>query len=160
MVFVNHDNTCWKYYADDDHGSVPLISEYDALREMFSWYRIKNLGQYFSPDADFEPQEIIDLFVTHYQKVSEHFGYEVLPAEQEINQFGYNFMQMKPEVSRAFFELNIKNYPDSPNVYDSMGDFYSAHGENDKAIEMFEMAVEIGDYQVSKDKLDQLRAKE
>jgi predicted alpha/beta superfamily hydrolase len=28
-----------KYYADDDHGSVPLISEYDGLRFIFSWYR-------------------------------------------------------------------------------------------------------------------------
>jgi hypothetical protein len=28
-----------KYYGDDDHGSVPLISEYDGLRFIFSWYR-------------------------------------------------------------------------------------------------------------------------
>ena len=30
-----------KYYSDDDHGSVPLITEYDGLRFIFSWYRFK-----------------------------------------------------------------------------------------------------------------------
>ena len=28
-----------KYYSDDDHGSVPLITEYDGLRFIFDYYR-------------------------------------------------------------------------------------------------------------------------
>ncbi|MBK8951773.1 MAG: hypothetical protein IPM85_05065 [Chitinophagaceae bacterium] len=39
-----------KYYADDDHSSVPLISEYDGLRFIFSWYRLKlSLSDFMSP---------------------------------------------------------------------------------------------------------------
>ncbi|MCK4562790.1 MAG: alpha/beta hydrolase, partial [Flavobacteriaceae bacterium] len=30
-----------KYYEEDDHGSVPLISEYDAFRFIFDFYRFK-----------------------------------------------------------------------------------------------------------------------
>ena len=33
----NHNNLnfSWKYYSDDDHSSVPLIAEYDALRFLY-----------------------------------------------------------------------------------------------------------------------------
>jgi len=30
-----------RYYSDDDHGSVPLASEYDGLRFIFDYYRLK-----------------------------------------------------------------------------------------------------------------------
>ena len=42
-----------KYYADDDHGSVPLISEYDGLRFIFSWYRFKfQIGDFTDPGTE------------------------------------------------------------------------------------------------------------
>ena len=34
-------NFDWKYYDDDNHGSVPLIAEYDAIRFLFPWYQVK-----------------------------------------------------------------------------------------------------------------------
>jgi predicted alpha/beta superfamily hydrolase len=30
----------WKYYSDDNHGSVPLIAEYDALHFFFDFYKL------------------------------------------------------------------------------------------------------------------------
>ena len=34
----------WKYYENDDHGSVPLITEYDAMRFLFEWHQFEEIS--------------------------------------------------------------------------------------------------------------------
>ena len=107
----------WKYYDDDDHGSVPLITEYDALRFLFPWYRLKGLDRFFEEDAEDDPKELIEALDDHYGLVSKHFGYAVLPPEPDVNSLAYNFMNMnKPNIARAMFEMNIKNYSASVSL--------------------------------------------
>jgi len=150
-------NFAWKYYDDDDHGSVPLITEYDALRFLFPWYRLEGLNKYFEEDAEDDPKELIATLDEHYVLVSKHFGYAVLPPESEVNSLAYNFMNMdKPSIARALFELNIKNYPGSANVYDSMGDFYLDQSDTLQAMEQFKKAIKLGDSPFTKEKLSQL----
>ena len=36
-------NFAWKYYPQDSHFSVPLITEYDGLRFLFDWYDFKEM---------------------------------------------------------------------------------------------------------------------
>lgn len=147
----------WEYYKDDDHGSVPLITEYDALRFLFPWYRLKGLNEFFAEDAADEPEKLLMKLEAHYEKVSEQFGYEVPPSEPDVNSLGYNFMTVnKPAMAKAMFELNIKNYPESANVYDSMGDFYLDQEDTVQAIEQFKKALELGDSPFTKEKLSQL----
>ncbi|MEA3462771.1 MAG: alpha/beta hydrolase-fold protein [Bacteroidota bacterium] len=147
----------WKYYEDDDHGSVPLITEYDALRFLFPWYRLKGLNKFFEEDAEDDPAEILMALEEHYKQVSEHFGYPVPPSEPDVNSLGYNFMNMnKPAIAQAMFELNIKNYPESANVYDSMGDFYLDQADTLQAVEQFRKALELGDSPFTREKLSQL----
>ena len=147
----------WKYYEDDDHGSVPLITEYDALRFLFPWYRLKGLDRFFEEDAEDDPKELIEALDDHYGLVSKHFGYSVLPPEPDVNSLAYNFMNMnKPNIARAMFEMNIKNYSASANVYDSMGDFHLNQSDTLQAVEQFKKALELGDSQFTREKLDQL----
>jgi predicted alpha/beta superfamily hydrolase len=147
----------WKYYADDDHGSVPLITEYDAFRFLFPWYRLKGLNAFFLEDAPDDPDGLLQVLEDHYEKVSEHFGYEVPPSEPDVNSLGYNFMAVnKPAMARAMFELNIRNFPESANVYDSMGDFQLDQGDTLQAIEQFKKALELGDSPLTREKLSQL----
>jgi predicted alpha/beta superfamily hydrolase len=147
----------WKYYRDDDHGSVPLITEYDALRFLFPWYRLTGLELYFQEDADRTVEDLLATLNDHYAMVSEHFGYEVLPPEPEVNSLGYNFMNTgKPDMARALFELNIRNYPGSANVYDSMGDYHLSQSDTLQAIEAFKQALERGQSPFTRAKLDQL----
>src|SRR5687767_3127212 len=64
-----------KYYADDDHGSVPLVTEYDALRFIFSWYRFKfTIADFMGPDIG-----VVQRMKQHYQNVSKEFGFKVSP---------------------------------------------------------------------------------
>lgn len=143
----------WKYYNGDDHSSVPLISEYDALHFIFSDYKMPslNLG-----DPSFNTDSLIK---THFRKVSAQMDYTVLPPEPLINQLGYDFMQNKMfDKAFAFFRMNMDNYPKSFNVYDSMSDFYAAKGDKEKAIEYYSKALAIKNFPETREKLNKLKA--
>ena len=145
----------YKYYNDDSHGSVPLIGEYDALRFMFDFYQMPSLNKLF--DSTFSATASVSMLQEHYKKVSKEMGYAILPPEDLINGLGYNFMQSgMMDKSYAFFKLNIDNYPQSFNVYDSMGDFYAGKKDKQKAMEYYSKALSIKPGPETKKKLDDL----
>ncbi len=142
----------YKYYADDDHGSVPLIAEYDALRFIFKNYRLPSWDVLI--DSTCQTYAVV---TNHFSKISAEWGYKVHPPEQFINSLGFNFLGKKQfEKSYSFFDLNIRNYPESFNVYDSMGDFYKAKGETQKARDFYEIALKILDNPVTREKLNKI----
>lgn len=148
----------YKYYNEDSHGSVPLISEYDGLRFIFSYFDFKNTNKLF--DTSFTVRQSLGSVSDHYNHISKEMGYTVLPPESYINNLGYAFMQNKMnEKAYAFFDMNIENYPQSGNVYDSMGDFYVATGEKEKAIDYFRKALTILDNADTRQKLQKLEQK-
>lgn len=148
----------WKYYNDDDHGSVPLITEYDALRFLFPWYTLDGLNRFYDAKGNTTAEELIDLLNTHYKNVSDQFGYEVLPPEQFVNSTGYGFLGNNMyDKAAALFDLNIQNYPKSSNVYDSRGDCFLAQQDSIKALEYFTKALEIGPNDFSQEKIDRLQ---
>lgn len=144
----------YQYYPNDDHGSVPLIAEYDALRYIFKNYRLK-LGptDFLNPSAD-----LVDKIKTHYTNLTNDFGYTISPPEDLVNQMGYQFLQLKKlDLSAEFFKMNVVNYPKSPNVYDSLGDFYVATDDKAKAIDNFEKALTLKEMKYTRDKLKKLK---
>lgn len=144
----------WKYYENNDHGSVPLITEYDALYFLFPWYTFKEIEQIFDPNLSVD--ELLELIDSHYKNVSDHFGYESLPSEGFINSLGYALMN-DPDKSYALLNLNVQNYPKSSNVYDSMGDYYLAQKDSIKALDFFIKALEVGENDYSQKKIDMLK---
>jgi tetratricopeptide (TPR) repeat protein len=145
----------YKYYNDDNHGSVPLIAEYDALHFMFDFYKMPSLNKLF--DSSLSATASVSMVQEHYKKVSKEMGYAILPPEGLINGLGYNFMQSgMMDKSYAFFKLNIDNYPGSFNVYDSMGDFYAGKKDKQKAMEYYSKALTIKPWPDTKKKLDDL----
>jgi len=148
-----------KYYGDDDHGSVPLIAEYDALHLMFSWYSLKNFDQYFNSKANSTVTEVVKAVTDHYAS----FGYGTRPPQAIIKTLGYLSMDRKMnDKAIAFFELNVKNYPESPYVYDAMGDYYLAQKDTVKAIQNYEKTLslpEVSYTHITKNKLKKLRKK-
>ena len=148
----------WKYYQNDDHGSVPLITEYDALRFLFSWYKMDGVNEFFSEKSTLTVQELLGLINSHFAKVSDKFGYLVLPPEQFINSIGYGFMNNDMlDKASSLFDLNIQNYPESSNVYDSRGDCFLAQQDSITALKYFTKAMEVGDNNFSQEKIDMLK---
>lgn len=149
-------NWSYKYYSQDDHSSVPLITEYDALHFLFGFYKIPEEfnAKLYDLHSKFDPAPAL---TAHYADISKRMGYPVLPPEDMINQTAYYFMQQgAKEKAYSLFTLNINDYPESANVYDSMGDYYSSQKDKTKAIEYYKKALKIGDNPETKKKLEKL----
>lgn len=64
--------------------------------------------------------------------------------EREINTVGYQLMGTgKVKEAIAVFKLNAEEYPNSFNVYDSLGEAYAAAGEKKLAIENYRKSIEL-----------------
>ncbi|GAA4151705.1 hypothetical protein GCM10022217_05800 [Chryseobacterium ginsenosidimutans] len=143
----------YKFYEDDNHPSVRLIGEYDALRYIFDFYRLKIYDSEMD-DPNFKLDSIV---VAHYENVSKQMGYIVKPNENLVNNFGYQMMANKQfKKAESLFKLNIINNPKSGNCYDSIGDLYLATGNKAKAIESFKKALTLKEIPETKGKLETL----
>jgi len=64
--------------------------------------------------------------------------------EDGMNNLGYDYMGKKDyQLAIKIFEMNIKTYPQSYNVYDSMGEAYMIMGDKENAKKYYEKSVEI-----------------
>jgi dienelactone hydrolase len=65
-------------------------------------------------------------------------------SELVLNRLGYDHLQNGDKKDAiAILKLNASLYPNSPNVYDSLGDAYLADGQNDLARENAQKAIEL-----------------
>jgi len=127
----------WKYVPmpKENHGTTPHKTIYDALEWIYA-------------DWNF-PQASLDSGLAglekHFAGLSEKFGYTIAPSENMVNAFGYALLagQKVAESIRAF-QYNVKNYPESANVYDSLADALEVNNELESARINCEKAVALG----------------
>lgn len=86
----------------------------------------------------------------------DHYNFD----ESELNILGYTLMnEDRLEDALQIFELNIKQYPESANPYDSFGDALLAKGDTIRALENFKKCFSMDStLTYSKDKIDALEA--
>jgi CubicO group peptidase (beta-lactamase class C family) len=64
--------------------------------------------------------------------------------ENLLNRLGYRFLDLgKPADALALFQENVKAFPKSANVYDSLGDGLTAAGRKAEAIEAYRRSLEL-----------------
>jgi tetratricopeptide (TPR) repeat protein len=124
----------YKYYGDDDHGSAPLITEYDGLRFIFEGYKISLSRLAENPSFIKE----------HFKNISEKLGSTFLPPEDIVNNLGYQTLQ-NGDTTKAieFFQLNTELYPESYNVWDSLAEAWMDKGDFKKAISYYEKSIAL-----------------
>ena len=158
---VNNLRWGYKYYPNDDHSSMALIAEYDALRFIFNDNRFplnQPQSQYY--DKNYSITQLKAMMQQYYQLVSKQMGYDVKPPEALMNQLGYTFLQEKDyERAKFFFETNINFYPNNFNVYDSMGDYYLTVGKKTEAVNYFKRALQLKSTAEIREKLKKLETK-
>jgi uncharacterized protein len=130
----------WHYYENDNHGSVPLISEYDGLRFLLDFYNPRTPYTKFR-DPSSDPASYI---VAHFDSVSKQMGYRVPPPESYMNWLGYLFIMVK-QYGKAhdIMKINIDNYPTSANAYDSMGELLLLQGDTAASLGNYEKSLEL-----------------
>lgn len=101
----------FRYYPDDDHSSLALLAEHDALRFIFEGYRLEvSLAKKPGPTA----------IARHFADVSRRLGYSVLPPEKLLSSMGSEAefdAAWALSVARYYAQL----YPRSPRAFDVLG---------------------------------------
>jgi len=125
----------FNHMKSEDHMTMPLKSLYDGLEALFSGWRI--------PLNTFEKGvEAID---EHYRGLSTKFGFSIAVPEYVLNRLGYNYMGKK-EFDKAIeiLQLNASRFPESANVYDSLGEALERSGRLKNALKNYEIACKHG----------------
>jgi tetratricopeptide (TPR) repeat protein len=126
---------------DEDHGSVVLRSHYFGLRKVYDGWLMPRDPETGAVAGGLKAAD------AHYKWLSEKFGYAIPTPENLINQIGYQFLlgqNPNPEEAIATFKANVERYPDSANVYDSLGEAYERNGHLDWAAPQYEKAQALG----------------
>ena len=149
----------WKFYPRDLHGTIPLPSIMDGLISVFSWYQMENTYKINTPTTSKE--ELFTIVKYRAKKLLEYFGYSVPPYPEDLfNALGYMSLDMEqPDKSKMFFEFAIEYYPNSPNTYDSMSEYYERVGDNDSALKFASKAYEITRTDYYKQRMESLKNK-
>jgi predicted alpha/beta superfamily hydrolase len=126
-------------FKDEDHGSVVLRSHYLGLRKVYDGWQMPRDAQTGLYNGGLKGAE------DHYQWLTKKFGYTIAVPEYLINQIGYQNLQTnKPDDAIAAFKRNVELYPNSANVYDSLGEAYERGGRIDLATPLYEKAQTLG----------------
>lgn len=142
----NQLNFAWKYYSDDEHNSLILTTEYDALRYFFNYYGI---SVFYNDYRNIEQL---------YENVSRHFGYAVKPPESKVNSLANTFLAFRLFDDAGYlFGLNVTNYPESYNAHNAMGDYFYFKGEKANSIESYTRALSIREVAAVRQKLDRIQ---
>jgi predicted alpha/beta superfamily hydrolase len=137
----------FRYYDRDDHGSVPLIAEYDALRFLFDGYGAP-LQQIIE-----EPARLTE----HFRKVSEGLGADFQPSEAMIRLLSQVALANDTTKAIEFGEIRTELYPESFRAWEFLGDVWAAKGDAAKARGYYDQALEKGaDPAAIREKLDKL----
>lgn len=121
----------FRYYDRDDHGSVPLIAEYDALRFIFDGYRVPLLRVIDEPP----------LLRTHFREVSARLGVTFEPSAAMLGQLAGIALTRDTANAVALGEMRVDMYPDDARGYEFLGDVWAARADTARARDYYERAL-------------------
>lgn len=131
------DAISFKYVKmpNENHGSIPYLTTFNGLRFIFSDFMLPN-------EVFVKGLPAIDYY---YDQVSKKYNLEVETTENTINILGYNYLG-EGELKKAIevFKENVNRYPNSSNVYDSLGEAYEKDGEIKLAKDNYQIAYTLG----------------
>ena len=127
----------WNYqiFNEDDHNSIPVITLLEGLKYIYADFQLK---------MEIAMQGI-NAIINHYTLLESKYDYKTSIPEITLNIIGYRLMQ-NGHIDKAIevFKYNVKLYPNSANVYDSLAEALENSGKTKEAAENYRIAVKIG----------------
>ena len=109
-----------QYFEEEDHWTVPTISLYHGLKFIYQDFYMKDMRT-----------KSVESIIKYYKN---RFGGKFSPPETTINTLAYRFLGSENNQDKLkslkLFQLNIANYPNSSNAFDSLGKAYLTNGDN------------------------------
>lgn len=141
-------------FADSGKG-IALMGNSDAFLQMAPYVMNAVARQYAwkNPPAPRSAGDILVLIqkikgtqaaIEQYERLKQGMieGYKT--DDNALNQLGYNLLsEKKTDDAIRVFQLNVKEYPQHWNCYDSLGDAYMNAGQREFAIESYAKSVEL-----------------
>jgi len=136
-----------QHYPEDTHGLTPEPSLIDGLRFVYEPVSLAHSPmQQLGPNSDSASiVKAITETEDAYVRGARSLGLPDRFPESQMNQWGYGVLQFfkMPKLAVWIFRKNVTNYPDSPNVYDSLGDGLLAVGDSTGARTQFRTARDV-----------------
>ncbi len=85
----------------------------------------------------------VDAAIAHYKDAKENQEEEYEFSERVLNALGYSYFKKDLAVALAIFKLNVEQYPESYNVYDSYGAALLESGDQTLAIENYNKSLAL-----------------
>lgn len=106
-----------------------------------------NYGDVDSPWMEFIRvlvTENVDAALDKFNHLREKFSATDIIPEYSMNNIGYALMRKKQYASAIkIFQLNVETYPDSWNVYDSLGEAFMEYDDKELAIKNYMKSLEL-----------------
>lgn len=86
-----------------------------------------------------------EVALREYRQYRQGRSGDAVLTEAQINRLGYDLLYGARRVQDAIavFKLNVEDYPQSFNVYDSLGEAYKVNGDKDLAIKNYQSSLEL-----------------
>jgi len=133
LHFVQHPETKERYLS--------LISKEDE--NVISYDYLKVSDSFKTPRMHLHDKEF-DKALAGYLAIQKQDSTSVIVDERELNSLGYELLRKK-ENNKAIdvFKMNVALYPESNNVYDSLGDAYLRTGDSLGAFINYKKSLEL-----------------
>ena len=139
------------YVANSDNGMLVLDAVYDLIitgpGTAVSWLNYESVddpGFLLGRELmDVLRDQSLDAALARYESAKGDMTAEAF-VEESLNTLAYKLMRSgKVDEAVAFFALNAEEYPDSYNVYDSLGEAYFIQGNFDEALSQYRKSLLI-----------------
>ena len=142
-----------RYYEQERHNSVPLLSEYDGLRFIFDYYGLDLSEKDWADTSALLASRIR----THYKNVSREMGYINAAPLSLVRYLAFQAWDQKQYAkAAAFLKLNLDSYPDTAEVHESYAGFLLERGDTAQAIVHFKSALQLGASPVARAQMEAL----
>ncbi len=129
-------NIRWNYkvYDKETHETSKLIGLNDGLRFLHEFWYVP----FYQRDRGAKG------LLEHYKMLNDFYGFnEEIKIPQSLgNRIGYNLLrEEKPEQAYSLFKYNVERYPNSPNAYDSLAEYFEGQKNYKDAKKYYELAM-------------------
>jgi len=103
--------------------------------------------------------ESITTAISYYRKLKKQDHTTLLFTERQINALGYEYLN-NGQINEAIelFSFNIEEFPNSSNVYDSLGEAYMTKGDKKTAIGYYNKSLDLNpDNENAKQMIERMR---